>query len=507
MKNICKICNKEYDIIGYHALITHHIKPREYYDKFLKQNLDEGYCLYCNKPTKFLSITSGYLKYCNNSCASLNKVSKNGDAKLYDTLYKNKDFYMLFRDCFIYDKVRTEKIIKQQLREDRLKQSATKRFQKQKDKEILREKFRIKNQAIKNDIQKIKNDSNNIKKLIKVEKKVTKQYISILNKIKEFKKICKRIHDTTNIYYQKYFNLFMTDYVNTKKYLNTLIKQRIANDKKEQQYRLNSRIEEYDRLYKNENFYDTYKNMYIKNKVKVRKIIENIKREELILAGKARYIINKHGTKIFQYISNDADSTEKGKRISLKLKGRTKENYKHLQECSKRMHEHNSYHKLTKEQQNNLHKKISVKMKANIASGRFTPKVTNSWANSRVKIKVLDFEKEYRSTWEAVFQILNPTLIYESKRIQYLDPTHNIMRNYIVDFEDKTNKVLYEIKPNALSEDVIVQAKRKYAEEWCKLNDYKYIVIGNEWFKENANKIDYSQYDPKLLKGMKQFLQ
>lgn len=67
----CEICNKEfksiYSLTG-HLQQVHHIKSQEYYDEYLKQETD-GICATCGKSTNFISITSGYRKFCCKSCS------------------------------------------------------------------------------------------------------------------------------------------------------------------------------------------------------------------------------------------------------------------------------------------------------------------------------------------------------------------------------------------------------------------------------------------------------
>jgi hypothetical protein len=66
---ICKICGKEFanslNSFGYHLSITHKIKYKDYYDKFLKQP-NEGLCKICNKPTNWRN--NHYLTYCSCKC-------------------------------------------------------------------------------------------------------------------------------------------------------------------------------------------------------------------------------------------------------------------------------------------------------------------------------------------------------------------------------------------------------------------------------------------------------
>ena len=67
----CKICEREFN--GVTALLAHvaqrhKLKSKEYYDNYLKKD-NEGKCLTCGKPTKYISLTRGYGKYCSGSCA------------------------------------------------------------------------------------------------------------------------------------------------------------------------------------------------------------------------------------------------------------------------------------------------------------------------------------------------------------------------------------------------------------------------------------------------------
>lgn len=62
----CAICGFNFKTSNH--LKLHNISAKEYYDTYLKQDGD-GYCLTCNKPTKFISVFNGYAKHCNDSCA------------------------------------------------------------------------------------------------------------------------------------------------------------------------------------------------------------------------------------------------------------------------------------------------------------------------------------------------------------------------------------------------------------------------------------------------------
>ena len=70
---VCKICNKDCtsksgrSMLRQHVKKVHNISDKEYYDKYLKKELD-GKCLYCKKSTKFKKYLFGYTKYCSITC-------------------------------------------------------------------------------------------------------------------------------------------------------------------------------------------------------------------------------------------------------------------------------------------------------------------------------------------------------------------------------------------------------------------------------------------------------
>ena len=79
----------------------------------------------------------------------------------------------------------------------------------------------------------------------------------------------------------------------------------------------------------------------------------------------------------------------------------------------------NPVHKQTAETRERVKNINSIKMKENIRTGRFTPCVTNSWAHSKVPVKVDNKIYKFRSCWEAAYFLLNTHLIYEKIRIPY----------------------------------------------------------------------------------------
>ena len=131
-------------------------------------------------------------------------------------------------------------------------------------------------------------------------------------------------------------------------------------------------------------------------------------------------------------------------------------------------------------------KKQSITMKEKIQNGEFTPCVTNSWCNSRVKIKSCSYP--FRSSWECIFWLLNNNCKYEDLRLPYIDE-YGDDRIYITDFIDYENKILYEIKPKCNLDNDNIKNKEKYATKWCLINGYRYVIITEDYFLENIDRV------------------
>jgi hypothetical protein len=112
--------------------------------------------------------------------------------------------------------------------------------------------------------------------------------------------------------------------------------------------------------------------------------------------------------------------------------------------------------------------KTPKKWKKNIREGRFIPNVTNSWANSKCEVQLQRGDEvvkiKTRSSWEAYFQLFNTNLLYEKLIIpyQYLGDEFN----YIVDFVDLKDWILYEIKPLSNKDNDKVKSKIYYAKKY-----------------------------------------
>jgi len=179
-----------------------------------------------------------------------------------------------------------------------------------------------------------------------------------------------------------------------------------------------------------------------------------------------------------------------------------------IQKSNKRVHNDPEYRKNDTEMRiaMGVYTKQSITMKNKILMGEFTPCVTNSWANSRCKLIINGYDVKYRSTWDAVFQILNPSCEYETLRIKYISPKDNKTHSYIVDFVDNVNRITYEIKPKSNRSNDVVLAKEQYLIQWCHYHGYTYSIIDDDWFSKNAHQVDYDLYDDKIRKGMGQFI-
>lgn len=153
-----------------------------------------------------------------------------------------------------------------------------------------------------------------------------------------------------------------------------------------------------------------------------------------------------------------------------------------------------------------MKKKLSLIVKEKIKNNEWTPCVTNSWANSRIKIKLDSSEYEFRSTWEALFWLLNKNCLYEKVRVPYVYKYKKC--SYIVDFIDEKNKILYEIKPKSKKVDKKNKIKFKYAKRWCKSRNYKFIIIDESYFCDNVDileSLDIVKLNDKLCKSVNNF--
>lgn len=137
--------------------------------------------------------------------------------------------------------------------------------------------------------------------------------------------------------------------------------------------------------------------------------------------------------------------------------------------------------------------KQSALVKKLILQGKFTPCVTNSWCRSKIIYK----DKKFRSSWEALFYLLNEELEYETVRIPYFS-NKNKQRIYIIDFFDKKTNTLFEVKPRSLKNKENNIIKERAARIYANKNSLNYIVIDESFLKSNITNIEENYLKNKL---------
>lgn len=158
----------------------------------------------------------------------------------------------------------------------------------------------------------------------------------------------------------------------------------------------------------------------------------------------------------------------------------------------------NTCKRMSEKSKNRMRLKLSESIKKRIKDGSFKPAVTNSWCHSKINLIINDKKIEVRSSWEAIFYLTNPSLSYENIIIPYYDSKKKKNRNYIVDFCDFDNRILYEIKP--VNQTTNCKDKEFAALEWCKTNKYSFVYIDEDWMVKNYDrKILFNQPDAEKI--------
>lgn len=139
----------------------------------------------------------------------------------------------------------------------------------------------------------------------------------------------------------------------------------------------------------------------------------------------------------------------------------------------------------------------SLIMKKLILSGKFTPNSNNRNTHWDSHFK----NKAYRSSWEALYQYFDPAAAYEELRISYV--LDNKERIYIVDFINHITKVCVEVKPRELCSGKKFNAKIDSLERWANQNGYTLLIVDKEWFKLQNRHIDFTLFDEKTQKKIK----
>lgn len=208
-----------------------------------------------------------------------------------------------------------------------------------------------------------------------------------------------------------------------------------------------------------------------------KKKIEDLKPDN---SGFKRYCKNCLSSNLHKkHIAESIDEqtlSEKGKKISQKKKdfynteyGKTVAKRTGIKNSEKLKDFYNTEHGM--EVMKSTAIKNSESMKEKILKNEFTPNIHNSKTHWQCEYN----GKKYRSSWEAMWHSVYPDLLYETIRIKYNYKDKSSI--YIVDFEDKTNKILYEIKPSSQKNNEKNITKEEYAKKWCLTNGYAYVII------------------------------
>lgn len=144
-------------------------------------------------------------------------------------------------------------------------------------------------------------------------------------------------------------------------------------------------------------------------------------------------------------------------------------------------------------------KEKSAMMQQLILTGKFTPNSNNRNTHWDAELD----GKKYRSSWEALYQYINPSAQYEDFRIEYQH--NNMTKIYIVDFIDNEQKLLIEVKPKEFCNGDIFNAKMYSLKKWADENLYTILLVDQYWLVNNCANIDYERFDKKTEKKIKRF--
>ena len=142
--------------------------------------------------------------------------------------------------------------------------------------------------------------------------------------------------------------------------------------------------------------------------------------------------------------------------------------------------------------------RLSEIMKQKILDGKFTPNSNNR----NTHWDAMFDGKQYRSSWEALYQYINQQAEYETFRMEYvLDKNIKV---YIVDFIDHKNKIVVEVKPKELCCGKKFEAKYAALSKWATIAGYNVLLVDKLWLKnQTLENIDYSRFDNKTASKIK----
>ena len=87
----CQICGRIFTHIKH--LKLHKISPKDYYDLYIRKP-NEGFCEYCHKEAKFISLQHGYRNTCGYSCAGKLRELNRTDEQILAANEKRKQTYL-----------------------------------------------------------------------------------------------------------------------------------------------------------------------------------------------------------------------------------------------------------------------------------------------------------------------------------------------------------------------------------------------------------------------------
>jgi hypothetical protein len=251
-----------------------------------------------------------------------------------------------------------------------------------------------------------------------------------------------------------------------------------------------------------------------KSKVSIRnwERMEKEKRESVSVKigksnkGKKRSEEYKKACKI-RNLGRKQDEATKRKRIETRKNNGnlwfSKETLRKLSESNRKTHLSKEFKEKYKEIYLASREKISNSIKKKIFLGQYTPKTVNKFSRKTAFCIKENTNFKFRSSWEAIFWLVVPNIEYETLRLSY--KYENKDHIYIVDFIDKQNKKLYEIKPCSERTSEKNLAKFDAASKWAKDNGYDFQIITEEWFRENLQDYMFGTENEHLnlrLKGL-----
>jgi hypothetical protein len=148
-------------------------------------------------------------------------------------------------------------------------------------------------------------------------------------------------------------------------------------------------------------------------------------------------------------------------------------------------------------------KKQSDVMKEKIKNGDFTPCIRNSLTQKTLEYKGFKF----RSRYEIIFFMYhydflkNKNIEYETLRIPYT--YKNSEHTYIVDFIDRENNIVYEIKPKDLKLKDKNLEKELALINWAQNNQYTYYSITEDQLNLYYNNMKIENFEIDLLNEFK----